>query len=54
MTGEPDLEEHLVRDCTVDDLLGLETLSEPRCAPDGSRVALVVTRRDDEEDRDRG
>lgn len=41
------------RACTLDDLLGLESLSDPQNAPDGRRCAVVVTRRDPEEDRDR-
>ena len=41
------------RSCTVEDLLALEALSDPQSAPDGSRVAVVVTRRDPDEDRDR-
>jgi dipeptidyl aminopeptidase/acylaminoacyl peptidase len=42
-----------MRACTLDDLLDLESLSDPQSAPDGSRVAVVVTRREAEEDRDR-
>ena len=42
-----------LRACTLDDLLGLESLSDPQCAPDGTRAAVVVTRRDPDEDRDR-
>jgi dipeptidyl aminopeptidase/acylaminoacyl peptidase len=41
------------RPCTLDDLLDLESLSDPQSTPDGGRVAVVVTRRDPEEDRDR-
>jgi dipeptidyl aminopeptidase/acylaminoacyl peptidase len=42
-----------VRPCTLDDLLDLESLSDPSASPDGTRVAVVVTRRDPDEDRDR-
>lgn len=40
-----------MRACTIDDLLGLESLSDPQCSPDGTRVAVVVTRADREQDR---
>ena len=42
-----------LRACTLDDVLDLESLADPQSAPDGSRVAVVVTRREAEEDRDR-
>lgn len=41
-----------MRACTIDDLLGLESLSDPQCSPDGRRAAVVVTRADREQDRD--
>lgn len=41
------------RPCTLEDLLDLESLSDPQASPDGARVAVVVTRRDPDEDRDR-
>ncbi|MCA1722392.1 MAG: serine hydrolase, partial [Actinobacteria bacterium] len=41
------------RDCTLEDLLGLESLSDPQSAPDGDHVAVVVTRRDPDDDQDR-
>jgi dipeptidyl aminopeptidase/acylaminoacyl peptidase len=41
-----------LRACTIDDLLDLESLSDPQTAPDGTRVAVVVSRRDSAEDRD--
>ncbi len=40
-----------MRACTIDDLLGLESLSDPRCSPDSRRAAVVVTRADREQDR---
>ena len=40
-----------MRPCTLDDLLGLEQLSDPQTSPDGTHVAVVVTTRDVEEDR---
>ena len=42
-----------MRPCTLDHLLDLEALSDPQTAPDGTRVAVVVTRRDVAGDRDR-
>lgn len=42
-----------LRACTLDDFLGLESLSDPQCAPDGTRAAVVVTRRDPDQDWDR-
>jgi dipeptidyl aminopeptidase/acylaminoacyl peptidase len=42
-----------LRSCTLDDLLDLESLSDPHCAPAADRAAVVVTRRDPHEDRDR-
>lgn len=41
-----------MRPCTLNDVLDLEQLHDPQSSPDGLRVALVVTRRDVEEDRD--
>ena len=41
-----------MRACTIDDLLRLESLSDPQCSPDGSRAAVVVTRADLEQDKD--
>lgn len=41
-----------MRPCTLDDLLALEHLSDPRTSPDGARVALVASRADREQDRD--
>jgi dipeptidyl aminopeptidase/acylaminoacyl peptidase len=42
-----------MRACTLDDLLNLESLSDPQPRPDGGCVAVVVTRRDAEQDRER-
>src|SRR5688572_29889548 len=42
-----------MRPCTLDDVLDLESLSDPQGSPDGRRVAVVATRRDPDEDRDR-
>ena len=41
-----------MRPCTLDDLLDLEALSDPQSSPDGTRIAVVATRRNVEEDRD--
>ena len=41
-----------MRPCTLDDLLDLESLTDPQVDPDGARAAVVVTRRDAEQDRD--
>ena len=41
-----------MRPCTLDDLLDLEQLSDPQADPAGARVAVVVSRRDEEHDRD--
>lgn len=40
-----------MRACTIDDLLGLESLSDPQCSPDGRRAAVVSTRADRGQDR---
>lgn len=42
-----------LRPCTLDDLLDLESLSDPQCSSAAGLAAVVVTRRDPHEDRDR-
>jgi dipeptidyl aminopeptidase/acylaminoacyl peptidase len=41
-----------VRPCTLDDLMDLESLADLQVRPDGTSAAVVVTRRDREQDRD--
>lgn len=41
-----------MRPCTLDDLMDLESLADPQVHPDGACAAVVVSRRDVEQDRD--